>query len=655
MEKTSKTANRCSDDALNHSFPPIPIHKRLKLRRLDTPIDGLWPLLSSLTIHALFFGILSIPAFQIRTSTASQKPTVLWFSSFELPDDNAEFAEMTRAASNIAGEPGTGEVEPDSQPVEQTATDDPSPVFAPEPDTDMENDTAPVEDKFVTTAEHTETGDEMVYPKPVTQQSGPTPSPVPKKVNQPVMPLAPEPEVNSKVSITTSEPAPPPMASLQEETTRALNKIAEENRLAAEKSYQEKIIREQEQRASSEKLKQQQAAAAEKARQEEVQREKLDQERAAQKEALLKQEIARLAMLREQEQLAANERLKQQAAAAEKARQEEARREKLDQERAAQKEALRKQEVARLAMVREQEQRANNEKLKQQQAAAAEKARQEEARREKLDQERAAQKETLRKQEIAHLAMLRDQEQQANNEKLKQQQTAAAEKAWQEEAQRGKLRQEQAAQKEALLKQEIARLEKIKAETSATSGTIAKTSVPKIREIQNDKQVPLKNRDKPISLPIVKGDLKLQVSGAVMPETTITFKEFAVSRRNRPFSRNEARKELKIIPRMVTIKENSREVVIEKATPGVYTFTVAPVGGKTDADFSLVLYEGSSGKINKALGSHSLTTKKVLLKILMPEGILWQDDKAFTGSMEDSSGTTKFNAETGLMWKEYAD
>jgi len=37
----------------------------------------------------------------------------------------------------------------------------------------------------------------------------------------------------------------------------------------------------------------------------------------------------------------------------------------------------------------------------------------------------------------------------------------------------------------------------------------------------------------------------------------------------------------------------------------------------------------------------------------MPEGILWDDDSSFSGNMEDSESITKFNAETGVVWREY--
>jgi len=39
----------------------------------------------------------------------------------------------------------------------------------------------------------------------------------------------------------------------------------------------------------------------------------------------------------------------------------------------------------------------------------------------------------------------------------------------------------------------------------------------------------------------------------------------------------------------------------------------------------------------------------------MPDAILWDDESAFSGSMEDSNSVTKFNSETGLVWKEYND
>ncbi|WP_275095230.1 hypothetical protein [Oryzomonas japonica] len=44
-----------------------------------------------------------------------------------------------------------------------------------------------------------------------------------------------------------------------------------------------------------------------------------------------------------------------------------------------------------------------------------------------------------------------------------------------------------------------------------------------------------------------------------------------------------------------------------------------------------------------------------MARILMPEGILWDDDAAFTGSIDDGDSITKFESASGLVWKEYSE
>jgi len=111
----------------------------------------------------------------------------------------------------------------------------------------------------------------------------------------------------------------------------------------------------------------------------------------------------------------------------------------------------------------------------------------------------------------------------------------------------------------------------------------------------------------------------------------------------------------KIVPFTANTQENTREIVIRRVNPGVYSITIEPVDGPTDVIFLIKLYEDTSRVMVKNLGRRTLTRKIVLLKILMPEGILRDDNSAFTGNMEDSDGVTKFNSETGLLWKKYAD
>lgn len=154
------------------------------------------------------------------------------------------------------------------------------------------------------------------------------------------------------------------------------------------------------------------------------------------------------------------------------------------------------------------------------------------------------------------------------------------------------------------------------------------------------------------SLPIVRGDVKLVVTGSTQIITSISFKEFALSRRDRPFSRTESKKEKAVEPKIVSSGETT-EVVIEQTRPGVYTFSVEPVIGEVQVDFSMKLYDGTSRKIIKQLGKKALSHKSVLCRLLMPEGILWEEDREFSGNMEDAESITKFITSTGLMWKEY--
>lgn len=174
-------------------------------------------------------------------------------------------------------------------------------------------------------------------------------------------------------------------------------------------------------------------------------------------------------------------------------------------------------------------------------------------------------------------------------------------------------------------------------------------------DVHHEVKASAEQPQKGLVFPHLSGDLKLVLTGAALPELTITFKEFGLSRRNRPFSRIEAANRTLVVPVMAQTKEQVREVVIEKARPGVYTITAEPVSGMAEFTCLLKLYEGTSEVKVKKIGSSAIVRKMVILKLLMPEGIIWDDHSAFTGSMEDSGSITKFNTDTGLMWKEYAD
>lgn len=151
-----------------------------------------------------------------------------------------------------------------------------------------------------------------------------------------------------------------------------------------------------------------------------------------------------------------------------------------------------------------------------------------------------------------------------------------------------------------------------------------------------------------------RGDLKLLITGAEL-KLSVQFREYPRARRNStPPMRSQAGRQQEIVPLWATVGEKSREAVIEKASEGVYLFSIEPAGGSpAQGSFTLkVLAAGKAEKVTR-LGSRTITGKTVLARILMPEAVLWDDENAFTGSLQDSDSTTKFNSETGLYWKEY--
>ncbi len=387
--------------------------------------------------------------------------------------------------------------------------------------------------------------------------------------------------------------------SLQNEDDRISRHIIEQNQLAAETLRREQIAREQELGAIQEKIKLERAAA-EKARQK--------QQTAV---TLRREQIAR-----EQEHRAIQEKIELERAAAEITRQKQ---------QAA--ETLRREQIAR-----EQELGAIQEKIELERAAAA------------ITRQKQQAAETLR----------REQETRAIQDKLELERVAA------EKARLNKLASDSELLKrknleEALRKREIERTNLARKERNVSAAS-AGQSIPAPQQHKKTAETsPAKPPEKTmsVSLPLIKGDLKLVITGAILPDISITFRDFALSRRDRPFSRAESRRNIKVVPLIAHSRDTVREVVVSRANPGVYTITGEPAKEPADIIISLKLYEGTSRAVTRELGKHTIARKKVLIKILMPDGIIWDDVSAFSGNMEDSDGVTKFNTRTGLMWKEY--
>ena len=154
----------------------------------------------------------------------------------------------------------------------------------------------------------------------------------------------------------------------------------------------------------------------------------------------------------------------------------------------------------------------------------------------------------------------------------------------------------------------------------------------------------------------LQGDLKIVISGESAIKLVVTFKPYPRSRRKTVMSRAEARREQRVMPIFGKSRTEGREAVIETAREGIYTFSVEPDSGEpAKATFILKIFEAGPREKTAKLGTRTVAARTVLAKVIMPEGILWDDDSAFTGSLEDSDSTTKFNAQSGLYWKEFND
>ncbi len=193
----------------------------------------------------------------------------------------------------------------------------------------------------------------------------------------------------------------------------------------------------------------------------------------------------------------------------------------------------------------------------------------------------------------------------------------------------------------------------LQAPTEATPATRPPTvEKPVEPEVKQAPQVP--PTPQLILQPPVAGDLKLVITGDVDVKVEVSFIPFPKTRRSKPFTRREAEVRRSIVPKMVRTKENVHEAVVEITEEGIYSLVVRPGNGKQGtAELVLKIRESHPGASTKKLGSRKIDGASEVAKVLMPEGILWNDDSYFSGNMEDADSITKFNSESGLMWREY--
>ncbi|MBI1922566.1 MAG: hypothetical protein HYS23_15965 [Geobacter sp.] len=161
-----------------------------------------------------------------------------------------------------------------------------------------------------------------------------------------------------------------------------------------------------------------------------------------------------------------------------------------------------------------------------------------------------------------------------------------------------------------------------------------------------------------IVTPPLFGDLKLVVSGKSEVLSgmglMVKFRAYPKSRHNRPMTRTESGRFTRLVPTHARPNENTLQAVIVTAPDGIYDFflesgAVSPVS----VDFHLKLFENTGRAATRHIGTRIVSNATPIARVIMPEGVLWGDDSAFSGNLEDSDSISKFNTETGLFWKEY--
>ncbi|RII27793.1 MAG: hypothetical protein CXR31_06085 [Geobacter sp.] len=458
---------------------------------------------------------------------------------------------------------------------------------------------------------------------------------------------------------------------LARERTEQMRKVAEES--AALKLEQERIVAEEARIKAAQADAERVREAAEQARLERLAHERAELKRQADEQAAaLKLEQERIAAEEARLQAAQKEaeRLRQ---VAERARKERIAREKADQKRRAAEQAARlkaaeEQKAAEAAQLkakqieaerlRQAEERARQERLSRQQAEEL-RSKAELAAKHKADMERQAAEDARRISAREEAERSRRAAERARQERLASEQVEERHKAA-ELAARAKAEQERLAQEKAGIERTAAlhKVAVVAAQQASGSKPMERSQGIPVTSAATgpvEKKPPIpKPEIKGIVIPAVNGDLKLVITSKSPVKIAATFRAFPKSRRNRPQTLNEARQEKNITPLIVTPGNDTQEAVIESAHEGIYTFFAEPGDATTPKPgFTLKIFESSVRARTRPIGNKTVSGKTVVTRVLMPDGILWEDESSFTGSIEDSNSITKFNAETGLIWKEF--
>lgn len=346
-----------------------------------------------------------------------------------------------------------------------------------------------------------------------------------------------------------------------------------------------------------------------------------------------------------QEQLAIeNEKIRRQQEAELKAAEESA------LEEARKEEIAKARELEKLATARKLT--AEKERLLRQQEADLKAAQQkalEEARAAKIAKAAELEKIKAEKARIKQLARLKAEEDKAVRDKL------ARERVEAEKAAKDKLEQARLA---ANIQKSINPLLSKPAGSPLTTGPAIVIAAATVTEKPQISVAPQPGNPRPenqpehkgFALPPVNGDIKLIMTSEEDFIVKVLFVSHPKARHDKPLSKKEAKEQQKLTPIVVRTAKSTLEAVIERSREGIYIFLIEQKGSKpVNGKFSLKLFETKT----KSVTGREISGQTEVARLLMPEGILWEDDSAFSGNIEDSDSMTKFNSDSGLVWKEY--
>ncbi len=89
---------------------------------------------------------------------------------------------------------------------------------------------------------------------------------------------------------------------------------------------------------------------------------------------------------------------------------------------------------------------------------------------------------------------------------------------------------------------------------------------------------------------------------------------------------------------------------LRSARPGVYTFSLSYGRGAPAAVRAMLYVAGVSRALAPVTLDH--TGRVVIARLLLPQGVLWEQDDWFTGQSAGSSTVTKFRFPDGVSWTE---